>query len=141
MDDFGKRLKQDADVVQADVSLALRARIDASLSGVELIQPVDPAPRSPVYHWWAASLTGLAATIVVLSFVNWNSADSSVAAPLPDVARTVPLNPFPDLATIAPNLDIQTADFTSPLEEELLRLQSDIEKVRQSVREDIDFSF
>jgi len=141
MDEFEKRLKQDADAVQADLSPVLRARIDASLSGIEPIQPADPVPRSPMRLWWAGSLTGLAATIVGLSIVNWNSEDSAVESTPPVVARTVPLSSFPDLATIAPELRIQTADFTSPLEEELLMLQRDIEKARQNVREDIDFTF
>ncbi len=141
MDEFEKRLKQDADAVQADVSPVLRARIDASLSGIERIQPSDSVPRSPMQLWWAGSLTGLAATIVGLAVINWNSEDSIVESQPPVVVRTVPLGSFPDLATLAPELKIKSADFTSPLEEELLMLQRDIEKVRQNVREDIDFTF
>jgi hypothetical protein len=35
----------------------------------------------------------------------------------------------------------KTADFASPLEEEMIRLQADIEKARESVKKDIDFTF
>jgi hypothetical protein len=42
---------------------------------------------------------------------------------------------------LSPLLDVRNADFTSPLEEELLNLQSDLEKARKSVREDLDFTF
>ena len=40
-----------------------------------------------------------------------------------------------------PILDVQAADLASPLEEELLKLQSDLEKARDSVREDFEFTF
>ena len=46
-----------------------------------------------------------------------------------------------DFSPLPPDLDLQSADFASPLEEELLKLQADIEKARNSVREDIDFTF
>jgi hypothetical protein len=36
---------------------------------------------------------------------------------------------------------IKTADFATPLEEELARLQADIERARANVRKDIEFTF
>jgi hypothetical protein len=135
MDEFEKRLKRDADSIEVTVSPALRARIDASLEGVRPIRPAK-ARQAPVRWWWASSLTGLAAAVVVIVVVNWNR-------PVPDAGPAVAGDP-PPLATEPPvpvMLDIRTADFTSPLEEELLRLQSDIEKARDTVREDLDFSF
>jgi hypothetical protein len=42
---------------------------------------------------------------------------------------------------ISPQLDLRSADFTSPLEEELLKLQADLEKARETVRKDVDFTF
>lgn len=141
MDDFEKRLKRDADAIQASVSPELRARIDASLHGIEPIRPATPR-STPVRLWWASSLTGLAAAVLVIVLVNWNrpAADSP---PADTVASSPPPTATePPLATPMPvPLDIRTADFASPLEEELERLQSDIEKARESVRKDLDFTF
>ena len=142
MDNFEKRLKQDAQAVNADVGPELRSRIDASLQGIEPVRPVAPTAHSPNKLWWVSSLTGLTAALAIIMFLNLNQ-DESVVVPsddsladrqtVPDRAEEWPLLP--------PLLDIQAADFAGPLEEELLKLQSDLEKARNSVREDVDFTF
>jgi hypothetical protein len=141
MDEFEKRLKQDADAISATVSPELRARIDASLHGIEPIRLAKP--RSPAIRlWWASSLTGLAAAVLAIVLINWNqpapeSTPAGAVASLPPPTATEP-----PLAAASPlPLDIRTADFASPLQEELARLQSDIERARESVREDLDFTF
>ena len=140
MDEFEKRLKQDADALEAKVSPQLRSRIDASLRGTERGQAAGPEKRSTSRLWWASSLTGLAATIAVVVLVNMNRPDPApVDTPVAEMP-TVPDSPL-DFPLIPPDLDIQSAEFASPLEEELLKLQADIEKARNSVREDIDFTF
>mgnify|MGYP001814963576 CR=1 FL=1 len=134
MGEFEKRLKRDADEIEATVSPALRARIDASLHGVQPIRPAR-ARSASAGLWWASSLTGLAAAVMIIAVVNWNR-------PAPETAPTVADNPQPAVTEPLPvTLDIRTAEFTSPLEEELERLQSDIEKARRSVRDDLDFTF
>ena len=140
MDEFEKRLKRDADAIQVEASPKLRARIDASLHSTSQVRPAgrktEPAPTN---MWWASSLTGLAAAIMVIVLINWNRADL-VPVPAETIANTtVPADPDPLMAP--PMLDIRTADFTSPLEDELVKLQSDIEKARQSVKKDLDFTF
>lgn len=140
MDEFEKRLKQDADAVKADVSPALRERIDASLRSVEPIRPARPASEStPVGLWWASTLTGLAAVLMIIVLVNWNR-PLPVDEPVDPVADlTVPRAPA---TSDAPEgLDIRTADFASPLEEELIRLRSDLEKARDTVAEDLGLTF
>lgn len=141
MDEFEQRLKQDADAIQATVSPELRARIDASLHGIEPIRPAKPR-SAPATFWLASSLTGLAAAVLVIVLVNWNR-PASDAPPARIVASSPPPTATePPLAAPLPvPLDIRTADFASPLELELERLQSDIEKARDSVREDLDFTF
>jgi hypothetical protein len=55
------------------------------------------------------------------------SADEVAATVTPEIAQrlgSIPLN-------------VRTADLTGPLEEELLRLQSDLEKARSKVEQDI----
>ena len=142
MDEFEKRLKRDADAIQAEVSPALKARIDASLQGVEPIRQAGRKPAS-VSFWWASTVTGLAAALLVIALVNWNQpgqdvppAETTAALPTESELPTEPAMPIgPEM------LDIRTADFTSPLEQELINLQSDIEKARESVEEDLDFTF
>jgi hypothetical protein len=135
MGEFEKRLKRDADDIRATVSPELRARIDASLHGVQPIRTAKPQ-SAPVKLWWASSLTGLAAAVMIIAVVNWNR-------PATETPPTVAENPQPAVTEppLPVTLDIRTAEFTSPLEEELERLQSDIEKARRSVRDDLDFTF
>lgn len=135
MGEFEKRLKRDADDIRATVSPELRARIDASLHGVQPIRKAKPQ-SAPAKLWWASSLTGLAAAVMIIAVVNWNR-------PAPETPATVAENPQPAVTEppLPVTLDIRTAEFTSPLEEELERLQSDIERARRSVRDDLDFTF
>lgn len=135
MGKFEKRLKRDAEDIRASVSPELRARIDASLHGVQPIRPAKPRSASAGL-WWMSSLTGLAAAVTLIAVVNWNRS-------APETPPTVADNPQPVVTEppVPVTLDIRTADFASPLEEELERLQSDIEKARRSVRDDLDFTF
>jgi hypothetical protein len=139
MDEFEKRLKRDADAIRPDASPELAARIEASIQGIEPIRPVEARPTSSNGLWWASSLTGLAAAIAVVVLVNWNqpAVDDVPEATVVDV--TVP----PDTVLTAPPipLEISTADFASPLEEELDHLKSDLEKAREKVKKDLDFTF
>jgi hypothetical protein len=73
--------------------------------------------------------------------VNWNRPADELT-PAGTLASSPPTATEPPLLAPLPvPLDIRTADFASPLAEELERLQSDIEKARESVREDLDFTF
>ncbi len=140
MDEFEKRLKRDADALQVEVTPALQSRIDASLRGVEPIRPVEAREHASSRLWWASSLTGLAAVIALVVIGNLNQPESGVDPDSVLVVRTEPpmLVEFP---LISPELDLRSADFTTPLEEELLKLQADLEKARETVRKDVDFTF
>jgi hypothetical protein len=142
MDDFEKRLKRDANAVNADISPDLRSRIDASLRGIEQVRPVTSTENSQTNLWWVSSLTGLAAAIAIIVMLNLNQAES-ISTPGEDSLVSRPTVPeTPDYWPLFPPiLDVQAADFASPLEEELLKLQSDLEKARDSVREDVEFTF
>ena len=139
MDEFEQRLKRDAEDIRGGISPELRSRIDASLRATEQIRPVPESRASGMNLWWASSLTGLAAAIIVIVLINWNQ---PATGPLPTATlanETVPsyVNEFQGL--YRPSL--KTAEFTKPLEEELVRLQADIERARASVKKDIDFTF
>jgi len=140
MDEFENRLKRDAEDIRAEISPQLKERIDASLRATDRIQPVPESGTSSANLWWASSLTGLAAAIMVIVLINWNRPAAELA-PLEPVARhTVPVQ-VEDLQMLYPPRLVKTAEFTSPLEEELTRLQADIERARETVKKDIDFTF
>ena len=137
MDEFENRLKRDAEEIRAGISPELRTRIDASLRATEQIRPVPESRASGMNLWWASSLTGLAAAVIVIVLINWNRPTNELV-PVEAVA-SVPDNINENQGLYRPQL--KTAGFTKPLEEELIRLQADIERARQNVREDIDFTF
>ena len=138
MDDFERRLKEDAENIRAETSPELRARIDASVYATTPRGPEPERPGTIVNLWWASSITGLAAAVMLIVVMNWNQAEPPPTEPVAD-STVVPdyveriQEQFPVNAT--------TAEFTTPLEEELEKLKADIEKARQNVREDIDFNF
>ena len=139
MDEFEKRLKRDADAIRPEASPELAARIEASLQGIEPIRPVEVRPTSSSGLWWASSLTGLAAAAAVVVLINWNQPAVEPVPETPVANMTVP--PDSILPASPVQLDISTADFASPLEEELVHLKSDLEKARDKVRKDLDFTF
>jgi len=139
MDEFEKSLQRDAESIRAEISPQLRARIDASLRGIE---PLRPAGRTRAFTgklWWASSLTGLAVAALVIVVLSRDRPHPHQQPGEAVAKMTVPPETDPLLST--PMLDIRTADFTSPLEEELVNLQTDIEKARESVEKDLHFAF
>jgi hypothetical protein len=140
MDEFENRLKRDAEEIRAEVSPELKSRIDASLRATEQIRPVPESRTTGMNIWWASSLTGLAAAIAIIVLINWNQPATAPVTVKPVATHTVPVMPD-ESADLNPPLLFKTADFASPLEEEMIRLQADIEKARQSVKNDIDFTF
>ena len=100
MDEFDKRLKRDADAIDVKVSPELRARIDASLQGIEPVRQVRREP-TPVNMWWASSLTGLAAAVLVIVLINWNQpgADVTPDETLADTRTEAELPTVPDSPT------------------------------------------
>ncbi len=128
MDKLARQLQEDAQRIEVSVSDELERRIDASLRAVtpELESPPPaPATRPPLF-WWASTITGVAAAIAVIAIVNWRAPD--------------PLDPPPaSVAAAIPSIDlkVEAAMLTGPLQEELDRLQSDLKKAEEKVRQDI----
>ena len=133
MDKLAKRLREDAAHIDCAVSEQLDDRIRASL---ENITPQEPArqqskPRSPAF-WWASSLTGVAAAMVLIAVVNLQETNTGVPTTEPAVQPLV----LPSIEWQA-----ETAVLVSPLEEEYEKLQSDLEKAEEAVRQDIERLF
>jgi hypothetical protein len=128
------RLRSDASRIDADVSSQLHERIAASVHSAKQVRSIALPERRSDSHWWASGLTGIAAALLIIAFINWNRdttngvAESTIATTItPEISER--FGSFP--------LKAQTADLTGPLEEELLKLQSDLEKAREAVERDL----
>jgi len=140
MDKLERELRQDADRVRPEVTPELRARIDAALRVARQERREARRARPGGRFWWFSALTGVAATLLVVVLMNRGGTlpqENAARTPSPAVAAV------PDVATDihAIPLHIRHADFAEPLEDELEKLKSDLEKARDEVRRDMRFSF
>jgi len=142
MDEFEKRLKNDALDISAEVSPQLTSRIEASLLAAERIEPVRQNRSDTSKLWWASSLTGLATAAAVIMLLNWNRPDPEPVLPEQTAFQVVP-DAHEYLQQIQGRLPLraETADFTHGLEDELQKLQADLEKARENVNRDMNFTF
>lgn len=145
MDEFEKRLKDDAAAIRVTASPELERRIEASLRDTRQVMPVGPEPRQQVSRlWWASSLTGLATAAAVILLVNWDRTTAPEMLPSQVADETVATRTVPayvEQLHLRIPLDARTAEFEAPLEEEMLRLKSDLEKARRTLAKDIEFAF
>lgn len=133
MDKLAKRLRDDAEQIDVFISPEMDERIRASLSGIRP-EPETASAKAlrPFSWWWASSLTGVAAALVVLAVVNLQP-----PAPVPAITE-------PDYEPFAmPSIPwrAETALLTSPLEQEFEDLQSDIRKAEEALRQELDAIF
>ena len=129
MDKLAKRLREDADNIEASVSDELDARIQASLAGVQPEQPATHRSRSPLF-WFASSLTGIVGALALIAVVN-------LQRPEPVLPEATPR----PLELPAIRWHAETAVLTSPLEQEIEDLRSDLERAEEAVRQDIERLF
>lgn len=135
---FDALLRSDASRIPAEIPPALDRRIEAALAH-ERARPAAPARRETfVRPWLAGSLVGLAAAAMVVLVIG-----RSVEAPPP-----APGGPLADTASEQLQafrsqvpLNVETAELTAPLEQELRHLQSDLEKARENVERDLRLTF
>lgn len=129
MDNLAKRLREDAQQIEVQISPQLENRIAASLQSAAQDKVTPTRNRQSASFWWASSLTGVAATLAIVAIVNlWE--------PELEVGITEP----PQQAFSVPQFDWKpkTAMLTETLEQELVDIQSDLKKAEQTVRDDID---
>ena len=132
MDKLAERLRKDAADIHVEVSPELDYRIRASLTGITPEEPSEERPRHSPLFWWASSLTGLAAAVAVIVIVNLG--DPAGPASVPVAANQTQIA-VPELPALP--LKAEQAMSVSPLEQELSDIQSDLEKARQAVSEDV----
>lgn len=131
MDKLDRQLKDDAAAIEAQVTPALRQRIDASLRGV---RPASGAAGHPPRRRFRlgplGSFAGVAAAGLLLA----------VLLRQPLSPPPAPLSPTPAYGLQSPPvvpLSIRQAGLTQPLQVELESLQADLEKVRETVERDL----
>ena len=139
MDNLEQRLKADAADVDAEISTELEVRIAASLRAAERARPMDRKPANNYTLWWLSSLTGVAAALIIIAIFG-----RSGPSPEPGIVHEPTTEVVPDAVPRPPvefPLNAQPAELTGPLEEELEKLQSDLEKARENVERDLRRSF
>ena len=145
MDELKTRLIEDAGEIEAVVSPELQRRIDASLIAARETKSVAGRhPEKRNFLWMISSLTGLAAAALVILVIGWNrqpemAAQEQVAGQQVQAADESLLEGWDIMDGLS--LNIESADLTRSLEDELVNLQSDLEKARQSVERDVKFNF
>ncbi len=133
MDNLAKRLRDDAERIECTVSDELDERIRASLHGITPEAGAPPRPRSKSFSFWfASSLTGVAAAVTIIAIVNLQDPE-----PVPGSVDVTPA--LLNLPTI--QWHVETAVLTTPLEQEIENLQSDLKKAEEAVKQDIDRLF
>ena len=126
MDKLAIQLREDAASINVEVSVELDDRIRASLEAVtQEGQQESAAPARPRSMWWASSLTGILAASVVILLLNLNQPE-----PPPAVIDT------PVSAFFQPQLTIDPAVMTAPLQKELEDLEADLKKAEAAVRKE-----
>jgi len=152
MDELEAKLKHDAAQIQATASPELKARLDASLRAVHAVGlAVEQAPgrkvaprsasaSTPDSSWLLSGLTGLSAVALVILLINWKQPSEPQA-----INQTAEnhVSTLPEDWNVSDNfsLNIRPADLKRSLDEELINLQSDLEKARDSVERDVKFTF
>jgi hypothetical protein len=145
MDELKTRLIEDAGEIDAVVSPELQRRIDASLHAARETRSVAgrrPAKRNSL--WLISSITGLTAVALVILVIDWNrqleeAPQEQVADQQLEVTDDALLDGWNITGGLS--LNIESADLTRSLEDELVNLQSDLEKARENVEQDIKFNF
>ncbi len=132
MDKLAERLRKDAADIHVEFSPELDNRIRASLTGITPEAPREERPRHSPLFWWASSLTGLAAAVALIVVINLGDPAGPASVP---VAATQPDIVVPELPALP--LKAEQAMSVSPLEQELSDIQSDLEKARDAVSEDV----
>jgi hypothetical protein len=131
MDKLAEQLKDDAARIDVQISDAFDRRMTASLQGVRPEMADVPRVRRPAAFWWASSLTGVAAALLLIAVFNTES-------PVDDTPVVPPALSPVSVAAI-PRIDwkAESAMLTRPLQKELLDLQADLKKAEEKVKKEI----
>lgn len=135
MDKLERELKKDAEAIRADVSPELAARLDASIRAAAPVAGKRRRSRTAFSWWWLSSLSGVAAALLLIAFLNRGESPSIVPegqTPVADEKPPVTVVPISDVP-----LEVRTVQFAEPLADELDNLKSDLEKAREKLAKDL----
>jgi hypothetical protein len=134
MDNFSNRLREDAAQIDAEISPELDARIRASLRNIspEKNRESSRPARSHTF-WLASTITGVAAALALIAIINLDNGDSA-----PEVTAN---NGVQQMALPELDLNAEAAMLTGPLADELEKLQQDLKKAEEAVRDDVRIDF
>lgn len=137
MDKLARKLREDANSIDAEISAQLDSRVRASLTGIEpeALQQRQQK-RRPVSFWLASSLSGVAAALAVIAVVNVMEPNEPAPPPRAAIERPVQAVALPAL-----DLDVRAAMLADPLAQELEDLQADLRKAEELVRGDVRIDF
>ena len=130
MDKLAEQLRKDAEQIDVQISPQLEDRIRASLESASQEQPGTRPARPSATFWWASSLTGIAAAVVVIAIVNLSTTEPEISITEPQLVENI-TSPFS-------KLNLRDAVSTETLERELDDIQADLKKAQQALREDIE---
>ena len=139
MDDLERQLKADAAAIPAEVSPELQKRIAASLQAADTAETSANPARARISSWWISGLTGVACALLLLVLFNRTEPLPAIEPDTVPVASTVPDSPPADQVEFP--LRAEAAEFAEPLEDELEKLQSDLEKAREAVEAELRRGF
>jgi len=133
MDKLAEQLRLDAGRIDVTISDDLERRIDASLQATSPL-PVRLEFSAPgrVKLWWASSLTGATAALLIIAFADFSGEPDMVPVRATAIS---PVAERPDIPVI--EWQTQSAMLTSPLRQELEDLQADVRLAEQIVRREI----
>lgn len=133
MDKLDQQLAQDAAAIDAELPDAWRQRLDAQWREARPAAAADrsrPQWRAVRYAGLIAGLVGLVVAITVF-----------LRAPTVEELQLATVPPYTQEAVRPLPLEVEPVDLTQPLQQELLNLQADVEKARQSIERDLLRSF
>ena len=143
---FDAALRSDAGRIRADVTAGFERRIEAALAH-ERPRAVAPERRQNFAGpWLAGSLAGLGAAAMIVLLVGRSGEDTRVppaapAQPLADVSAADRSSELLRSLRAEVPLNVETAELTAPLAQELENLRSDLEKARENVERDLGLRF
>lgn len=124
--DTGRKLKNDAQAIEARVGPDLRKRIDAAIAAAGPGRAKARRAHAPRPMTWAAVATGLGAVALIVLLAG----REPPPAPTPTAVADVPL-------VLPEPLALRTVEFTGPLTQELDHLRADLEKAAKSIERDL----
>ena len=132
MDKLTRQLREDASAINAEVPAAVNRRIDAELRSTLPEKRAAKLHGRPRILWLAGFMTAAVLVVALGVFQRGTGVDEITVAATPAYTAE-PSLPIP--------LRIEPVVLTRPLQQELLDLQADVEKARQSIERDLRRTF